>query len=704
MKKQFFLFSVNLIITLTSIFLTYHICLLVAERYFFDKLIYKKSPLHGYYKTNISQNEFLTTDNQLLKTNRLKDLKDLYTVKSNSSKILGLSHTKDYKTIAIIGDSNTFGLGLRKKQRFSYLLERELDKLDSNNEIMFKVLNLSLVGDDFLDNYLKYKKVINSKTIDMSIFAIVANDLAIEKNGKYPNKNLLYEQLTDICGKLPIIPRSLAKYNEELFLISRDESTACFLSYLLNNTSPTKTIFFSTEGAGQEYQHKNNYSQNDYYDYALFEYSQAIRKSKHKLLNPWVGSNSNFTYQNTQISEKEHHPNQHLHQCFAYYLTQEIIKTSLLGDTLTQEDKQEMLCQYEKKIAKEISALLKKKLSLENIVKLVKMLQNKRRLILIGIIGLELTVIAVIFSWFYQRKDYSLKILGYKISGKQKQQVVKIEKKNLIFPDDNNYQYYYELTPNYRHFDEPDWLGYRANYTWNSDGLNDTQDYQLEKAKNTFRIITLGDSFTYGQYVDTKTNWTEVLERLLRTNINNSKKYEVINLGMPGFDIPFTVKRFKEVGTKYKPDLVIWFESGFGFSRFSELTGLFVDKCREENLKEKANSDRPHYCWEEAHKRLHQQHSQNDLNQILTKKIDEFFDIVQTDKVLYVCHKKETFNDNQLTLFNLWQKNHQEANFEPIIPPLSKNQRLADGHPNRQGHKLIARTIYKFLIEESFID
>ena len=58
----------------------------------------------------------------------------------------------------------------------------------------------------------------------------------------------------------------------------------------------------------------------------------------------------------------------------------------------------------------------------------------------------------------------------------------------------------------------------------------------IKKNKDTFRIITLGDSFTFGMYINTKDNWTELLEDKLNSDMGckNISMFEVINLGVGG--------------------------------------------------------------------------------------------------------------------------------------------------------------------------
>src|SRR6185503_18128498 len=42
-----------------------------------------------------------------------------------------------------------------------------------------------------------------------------------------------------------------------------------------------------------------------------------------------------------------------------------------------------------------------------------------------------------------------------------------------------------------------------ARYTENSEGFNNARDYSVVKPPHTFRIITLGDSWTFGYLVNT---------------------------------------------------------------------------------------------------------------------------------------------------------------------------------------------------------
>jgi hypothetical protein len=88
----------------------------------------------------------------------------------------------------------------------------------------------------------------------------------------------------------------------------------------------------------------------------------------------------------------------------------------------------------------------------------------------------------------------------------------------------------------------------------NSQGFRD-REYSVEKPNNTFRIIVLGDSFTFGVSVRSEDTYPKVLEQIL--NQNTSKSYEVLNFGVRGFNMLEKIEFFKEKGIKFNPDLVI---------------------------------------------------------------------------------------------------------------------------------------------------
>lgn len=84
-------------------------------------------------------------------------------------------------------------------------------------------------------------------------------------------------------------------------------------------------------------------------------------------------------------------------------------------------------------------------------------------------------------------------------------------------------------------------------------GFND-QDYPLEKAPGTFRIVVVGDSFGWAGGVEG--NYTALLEKMFATR-DGAHRIEVINTGYPGTHTGEQLTMLKKFALQYNPDLVV---------------------------------------------------------------------------------------------------------------------------------------------------
>ncbi len=94
-------------------------------------------------------------------------------------------------------------------------------------------------------------------------------------------------------------------------------------------------------------------------------------------------------------------------------------------------------------------------------------------------------------------------------------------------------------------------------YSINSEGFRGPE-FMKNKPDNTYRIIAVGDSTTFGTGVTYENTWPIILEKKLQ-NISKSKNIEVINAGS---GIAMSLKQSKLIKEKlvgYKPDLIIVF-------------------------------------------------------------------------------------------------------------------------------------------------
>lgn len=316
---------------------------------------------------------------------------------------------------------------------------------------------------------------------------------------------------------------------------------------------------------------------------------------------------------------------------------------------------------------------------------------NKKKVILIALVLVEL-VVSIGVCW-----------IGYKhiLFERQKKFAAVIRKDQMIRDTSSELQYYYDFQPSIDVEDHPSWLSYTARYTINKDGLNERYDYPVEKPKNTFRILTLGDSFTFGHYVNTADNWTEKVEDLLNTKLSNcsGKKFEVINLGMRGFDIPYITQRYRKNGEKYDADLILWMESGSGFNRVNELRMPYIQKCNDEanEVNTKTSDPKKMYdCYNEVMNQSLQKYSPEQISTYLSSYMDRFFTDVGNKRVIFYTFSN--IDDQYINELKSWSQKGSNSKVYATLPDLSQSSGLLpDGHPNAKGHDILANQIFEEL-------
>jgi hypothetical protein len=90
----------------------------------------------------------------------------------------------------------------------------------------------------------------------------------------------------------------------------------------------------------------------------------------------------------------------------------------------------------------------------------------------------------------------------------------------------------------------------------NALGFRDRRDYALDKPPNTFRILVLGDSVTFGHGTLDDTTYPYLLEQRLR-GWRPDVNWEVWNLGVPGYNTRQELDYLKEIGPRAQPDVVV---------------------------------------------------------------------------------------------------------------------------------------------------
>ena len=119
----------------------------------------------------------------------------------------------------------------------------------------------------------------------------------------------------------------------------------------------------------------------------------------------------------------------------------------------------------------------------------------------------------------------------------------------------------YQLDPDTGKRMKPGWTGteFGTSIRINSHGLR-SPETPREKADGTFRILALGDSWTFGFRMDEEDSYPRQLERILNERLEArgaSGRVEVINSGVIGYSTFQEAAYFRTRGRHYSPDLVI---------------------------------------------------------------------------------------------------------------------------------------------------
>lgn len=262
---------------------------------------------------------------------------------------------------------------------------------------------------------------------------------------------------------------------------------------------------------------------------------------------------------------------------------------------------------------------------------------------------------------------------------------------------DDELSYFYEPKPNKTYEKENDWIDSKYEYSINEDSLNERFNYNSKKDPYIFRIITLGDSFTFGDYVNTKDNWTELLEDLLNSSklikCPDINKYEVINLGVGGYDTAYEVERFKRRGVKYNPDLLVVFivdymrmtdyrmankknYSSAEIIEFRKKGIYFPGKGEDKNLKDEV---RISYQYPYYHRLLR----------------------LYSGPVLIIDHQKNP--KAEIFFYPLIKKYPKLSYIKTNLPIKEPKTSFPDGHPNKDGHKAIAQDVFDYLMKSGLL-
>lgn len=264
-------------------------------------------------------------------------------------------------------------------------------------------------------------------------------------------------------------------------------------------------------------------------------------------------------------------------------------------------------------------------------------------------------------------------------------------------------QNYYTLPSGTTKEERVAWLSQPVSYSFNKDRLHDRYDYATDKPANTFRIVTLGDSFVYGMWVNTSQNFSELLEDKLNASMpcKKNSKFEVLNLGVPGFDLIYALERYKDVGAKYNPDLIIWFMRDeniyLNADRYHDLSMLYRNEleAKSESQKSKTPLDISLEASDLAYKKIIEDFKHATIEQqqeLLSFETSALFDMRKLYGGAMLITTDTTIPGRFLDLITKFIQSSENTYYAPI--EITETFHPYDYHPSLKGHEDMATQLF----------
>lgn len=323
----------------------------------------------------------------------------------------------------------------------------------------------------------------------------------------------------------------------------------------------------------------------------------------------------------------------------------------------------------------------------------------KKRIIFYVVIA-QLIIIATIITGIVNKKQA---VLGESIK------LNKIDKDSVTTQKIDSLNHYYELKPGIQH-QYLDWKNTGGpeipTYKINKDTLNQIKDIDTKKPDDVFRIVTIGDSFTFGVNINTEDNYPSQLQDFLNKNCTN--KFEVLNLGVGGYDIKYTVERYKLRGQKYDPDLVLWLFIDDDFRRINEYLIPLNKKMAEESKRagtydEYLKNGDYYHDWKVAQDEIIEK--LGGMEEVLKLQRNYFNEFKKYfDKDLLLLNFPYSLPEYK-SFLNSVASDQKSGHYYDGISNLFENPGtlLPDGHPSAEGYYLISQDIFAYLTSNGLI-
>lgn len=271
----------------------------------------------------------------------------------------------------------------------------------------------------------------------------------------------------------------------------------------------------------------------------------------------------------------------------------------------------------------------------------------------------------------------------------------------------------FELSPNRQKKYERVWI------RTNNFGMRDTEPVPIED-DSVFRIVVLGDSFTFGFRVAGEETYPSVLEERLNQGAAE-KRFDVLNLGVSGYNTQDEALVLEHKALAWQPDLVIvgyvlndpetepvqplnsYFQEPAIWQRF-HLARLIARVKHGLEVKYRGGGDYYRYLHAEGHEKWDSVVSGlEDIRRLTEEQYIPVLVVIFPERpekrwgsYLYAdLHRQvaEVSRENNLAVIDLLDRFAKH-------PPRKMRVRLGDSHPSTLGHALAAAAIYEWIMTE----
>lgn len=264
---------------------------------------------------------------------------------------------------------------------------------------------------------------------------------------------------------------------------------------------------------------------------------------------------------------------------------------------------------------------------------------------------------------------------------------------------------FYELNPNQNGGigANPKWLSNTPIYSINSAGFNNESEFATDKPKNTYRIAAHGDSYTFGLYVDTHNSYPSQLENYLNADFEckNYNNFEVINFGVPGYDIRYALERYKNRAPAYNIDLNIILLMDGDFEDINDITRPIAESyIKDSEAKNEYNYKKAEEVWSKSVKGAITTIGEKKIFDYQLQALKNLAEESQGKLLLVNLPNTKDIYKNAMKELSQTKENVFYLETDDIF---KSKLIFPDGHPNVRGHNLIALNIFNFITKNHLV-